>query len=166
MAFDIRIAGTDVHFPCAAGQNILDAQQFDDIETQKFFMRVVFTAADFGFTDPNDSPANSLLAVKITTLPGVGTLFLDSDGPGGAAPVAVSAGQFISLADINAGIATPETVNPATLAAGVLRRMTIPLPDVSLSPAVDQIVNLPSWLWISNWAPLTGSATSPNATRT
>jgi formyltetrahydrofolate deformylase len=28
------------------GQNILDAQQFDDIETQKFFMRVVFTAAD------------------------------------------------------------------------------------------------------------------------
>ena len=28
------------------GQNILDAQQFNDIETQKFFMRVVFTAAD------------------------------------------------------------------------------------------------------------------------
>ena len=29
-----------------SGQNILDAQQFDDIETKKFFMRVVFTAAD------------------------------------------------------------------------------------------------------------------------
>jgi formyltetrahydrofolate deformylase len=28
------------------GQNILDAQQFDDIETKKFFMRVVFSAAD------------------------------------------------------------------------------------------------------------------------
>src|SRR3989442_6286969 len=28
------------------GQNILDAQQFDDVETGKFFMRVVFTAAD------------------------------------------------------------------------------------------------------------------------
>ena len=28
------------------GQNILDAQQFDDIETNNFFMRVVFTAAD------------------------------------------------------------------------------------------------------------------------
>src|SRR5215510_9894364 len=28
------------------GQNILDAQQFDDTETKKFFMRVVFTAAD------------------------------------------------------------------------------------------------------------------------
>ena len=28
-----------------------------------------FAAADFGFTDPNDSPANALPAVKITTLP-------------------------------------------------------------------------------------------------
>ena len=28
-----------------------------------------FAAADFGFTDPNDSPANALTAVKITTLP-------------------------------------------------------------------------------------------------
>jgi formyltetrahydrofolate deformylase len=28
------------------GQNILDAQQFGDVETNKFFMRVVFTAAD------------------------------------------------------------------------------------------------------------------------
>jgi Ca2+-binding RTX toxin-like protein len=63
----------------------------------------VFTAADFGFSDPNDSPANTLLAVRITTLPAVGTLFFDADGPGGAAPVAVAAGQFIAVADINAG---------------------------------------------------------------
>src|SRR5258708_16694901 len=28
------------------GQNILDAQQFDDLETGHFFMRVVFNAAD------------------------------------------------------------------------------------------------------------------------
>ena len=28
-----------------------------------------FTAADFGFSDPSDTPANTLLAVKITTLP-------------------------------------------------------------------------------------------------
>ena len=27
------------------GQNILDAQQFDDVETGKFFMRVVFAAS-------------------------------------------------------------------------------------------------------------------------
>jgi VCBS repeat-containing protein len=33
-----------------------------------------FGTADFGFTDPNDSPANNLSAVKITTLPGTGSL--------------------------------------------------------------------------------------------
>ena len=55
-----------------------------------------FTAADFGFSDPNDAPANALLAVKITTLPGAGSLTL-----GG---VAVTLGQWVSLADINAGL--------------------------------------------------------------
>ncbi len=54
-----------------------------------------FSAADFGFSDPNDSPAGSLVAVKITTLPAAGSL---SDNG-----VAVSAGQFIAVADITAG---------------------------------------------------------------
>ncbi|HZV53953.1 MAG TPA: tandem-95 repeat protein, partial [Rhodocyclaceae bacterium] len=54
-----------------------------------------FTGADFGFTDPNDAPANTLLAVRISTLPGAGTL--TDNG------VAVTAGQFVSVADINAG---------------------------------------------------------------
>src|SRR5205085_2100614 len=34
------------------------------------------TAADFGFTDPNDSPANTLAAVTITPLPTAGSLTL------------------------------------------------------------------------------------------
>ena len=55
----------------------------------------VFGAADFGFSDPNDTPANSLQAVKVTTLPGAGTL--TDNG------VAVTAGQFVSVADITAG---------------------------------------------------------------
>ena len=55
-----------------------------------------FTAADFGFSDPNDTPANTLLAVKITTLPAAGTL--TDNG------VAVTAGQFVSVADIAAGL--------------------------------------------------------------
>ncbi len=53
-----------------------------------------FAASAFGFSDPN-LPSNSLLAVEITTLPGAGTL---SDNG-----VAVTAGQFVSAADINAG---------------------------------------------------------------
>src|SRR6185369_13603704 len=47
-----------------------------------------FVTSDFGFTDPNDTPANALLAVKITTLPPGGTL--TDNG------VAVSAGQLVS----------------------------------------------------------------------
>ena len=53
----------------------------------------VFAAADFGFSDPVDG--NSLAAVRITTLPAAGTL----TNNGGA----VAAGDFVSVADINAG---------------------------------------------------------------
>lgn len=52
----------------------------------------VIKTADFGFTDPNDTPANSLLNVKINTLPGIGSL--KDNG------VAVTVGQVIPLADI------------------------------------------------------------------
>ena len=55
----------------------------------------VFAAADFGFTDPNDSPANALSGVTITTIPGAGGLTLSGVG--------VTAGQLISVADITAG---------------------------------------------------------------
>src|SRR5258708_26601967 len=34
------------------GQNILDAQQYNDVETGHFFMRVVFTAADLAVNLP------------------------------------------------------------------------------------------------------------------
>jgi hypothetical protein len=54
-----------------------------------------FKVADFGFADPNDSPPNSFLAVKITTLPLLGTL--TDNG------VAVTAGAHITVADITAG---------------------------------------------------------------
>ena len=37
-----------------------------------------FTTADFGFSDPSDSPANAFAGgVKIGALPGAGTLRLD-----------------------------------------------------------------------------------------
>ena len=55
----------------------------------------VFATADFGFSDANDNPANALLAVKITALPGVGLLTLDG--------TPVSAGESVPAADIAAG---------------------------------------------------------------
>src|SRR5437773_130313 len=54
-----------------------------------------FSAVDFGFTDPSDTPANALAAVKITNLPVAGGL--KNNG------VAVTVGQFVSAADIGAG---------------------------------------------------------------
>ena len=53
----------------------------------------------------------------------------------------------------------PDAVDPAAVAAGVLKRMTIPLPEIESSPRGDQVVNLASWFWIPNWAPLSGTAT-------
>jgi hypothetical protein len=62
----------------------------------------VFAAADFGFSDPNNPTPGNFLAVEITTLPITGTLTLNG--------VAVSAGEYVSIADINAGnlVFTPD----------------------------------------------------------
>jgi len=53
----------------------------------------VFTTAEFGFSDAD---GNTLAAVKIATVPGAGTL--TNNG------VAVTAGQYVSTADIAAGL--------------------------------------------------------------
>src|SRR5207249_9474430 len=55
-----------------------------------------FMVQDFGFTDPHDSPANSLQALKIASVPTAGTLALT----GGAA---LTAGDVVTLADLVAG---------------------------------------------------------------
>ena len=60
----------------------------------------VFTIADFGFTDVD---GNQLLEVVLSTTPTGGTLYLDADGPGGAAPAVLGATSIISAADIAAG---------------------------------------------------------------
>ncbi|MCB1966635.1 MAG: cadherin-like domain-containing protein, partial [Candidatus Accumulibacter sp.] len=54
----------------------------------------VLEAADFGFSDPGDTPANALKAVIIDSLPAAGTLTL--------ANVALSAGAVVQVADIDA----------------------------------------------------------------
>ena len=54
-----------------------------------------FAASDFGFTDSSDTPANTLLAVKISTLPAAGTLTNNN--------AAIAAGDFIPVADITGG---------------------------------------------------------------
>ena len=51
-----------------------------------------FVTGDFGFSDVRDSPPNTLLSVRITTLPGAGEL--TDDG------VAVNAGDLVAATDI------------------------------------------------------------------
>ncbi len=55
----------------------------------------VFSAADFGFSDPSETAPNNLAAVRFSTLPSLGTL--TDNG------IALTAGQFVSVADIGAG---------------------------------------------------------------
>jgi hypothetical protein len=56
-----------------------------------------FSAYDFGFSDSADW--NGFLAVKITSLPTIGTIWLYD----GSTYVAVTANQYISVSDINSG---------------------------------------------------------------
>ena len=87
----------------------------------------VFQVADFGFSDPNDSPANALLAVKIATLPVAGSLTDNGS--------AVTAGQFVSVADITAG---KLVFNPAANANGNgYASFTFQVQDNGGTPGVD-----------------------------
>ena len=62
--------------------------------------------------------------------------------------------------------AVPAPPDPAQIAREVARRTPLPLPGVRTSPAPenDQLVNLPTWLWVDNWNPQTASATEAGLT--
>ncbi len=60
-----------------------------------------FSAADFGFRDPNDSPAHTLAAVRISSLPTNGTLYFKG--------VALTAGQIATGYEVAVGELTQLT---------------------------------------------------------
>jgi hypothetical protein len=53
-----------------------------------------FSASDFGFTDPNDSPADNFQAIRITTLPGSGALIDTSTN------IAVDLGDYVAASQL------------------------------------------------------------------
>src|SRR5438477_458279 len=55
-----------------------------------------FTALEFGFTDPNDSPANALAAVEITTIPTLASGALTSTRMNASPRPILSAADFIN----------------------------------------------------------------------
>jgi hypothetical protein len=69
--------------------------------------RYVFSLADFGFSDPQDKPANAFAAVVIERVPARGILRYDAG--------AVSSGQVISAADVARGLLS---FTPSSGAAG------------------------------------------------
>ncbi|MDP9389197.1 MAG: hypothetical protein M3Q48_15085 [Actinomycetota bacterium] len=60
--------------------------------------------------------------------------------------------------------------DPRSVAEDAADRAPIPLPDIRLSPPVgsDQVVNVPTWLWIdtTQWRPVSASATAGAVTAT
>ncbi len=72
-----------------------------------------FSAADFAFTDANDSPADALKGVVITNLPTQGTLTL-----GGGA---VTAGQTVLAADLGSLVWRPADASGAVTASFTFR---------------------------------------------
>jgi hypothetical protein len=53
---------------------------------------------------------------------------------------------------------------PVEVARSVLSEAPLPLPGVRMSPPpeIDQLVNLPTWLWVDNWAPVSVTAALPD----
>jgi Bacterial Ig domain len=133
-----------------------------------------FAAAEFGFTDPNDSPANALQAVVITTLPAKGTLKLSG------APV--TAGQEVAAANIPNLTFQPvanENGTPYTSFTFQVRddggtanggididqspnRLTFNVTPVNDSPVVGTLTVSPASLNEGNSANLSGSFTDPD----
>jgi len=71
----------------------------------------VFSAADFGFADRNDTPANALEAVKISSLPAQGTLLFNGVA---ITSLQVSNGYFVAVADIGKLSFRPQANQAAT----------------------------------------------------
>ena len=59
-------------------------------------------------------------------------------------------------------------VDPAVLAQQAFDRTTIPLPGIRLNPpaGADQVVNVPTWLWVENFQPVSATASAGPVTVT
>ncbi|WP_246272496.1 hypothetical protein [Amycolatopsis acididurans] len=57
--------------------------------------------------------------------------------------------------------------SPAELAAMARKQLRLPMPTVAANPAGDQLVNLPTWLWLSTgWGPVSATASVPGVSVT
>jgi hypothetical protein len=58
-------------------------------------------------------------------------------------------------------------LTPADIAQLARSQLRLPAPAVAASPAADQLVNLPTWLWLSSaWEPISATASVPGVSVT
>ncbi|HSA48613.1 MAG TPA: hypothetical protein VLH10_00675 [Yinghuangia sp.] len=97
----------------------------------------------------------------------------------GRAPVGVNpvTGQPVAFLasgpmdeDTTGGAAAPAPPppSPAQLAQVAVSRLVLPTPTVGTSPSGDQVVSVPTWLWVdgSSWEPVSATAAVPGVSVT
>lgn len=112
----------------------------------------------------------------VCTGPGQVLTYAPSDQPGkvwqtcsgGGAGAAQGIGQLVDAGVGGAAGAGPVVVDPVALMQQARARVTVPAPQVSLSPAGDQVAQLATWLWIDPalWTPVSASASAGTVTAT
>jgi hypothetical protein len=66
-----------------------------------------------------------------------------------------------------AGDNQPAPPSPAQLAEIARKQLRLPTPSIAANPAGEQLVNLPTWMWLSNgWGPVSATATVPGVSVT
>ncbi|WP_054048439.1 hypothetical protein [Alloactinosynnema sp. L-07] len=60
----------------------------------------------------------------------------------------------------------PLAVDAAAVAVVARDRLRLPAPVIGSSPASAQLVHLPTWLWLRDWAPVAASVSVPGVTAT
>jgi hypothetical protein len=90
--------------------------------------------------------------------------------PGAAGSGAIPNGMWWDgLCSATGVIETPvyAALTPADIAQLARSQLRLPAPAVAASPAVDQLVNLPTWLWLSSaWEPISATASVPGVSVT
>jgi hypothetical protein len=90
--------------------------------------------------------------------------------PGAAGSGAVPNGMWLDgLCSATGVIETPvyAALTPADIAQLARSQLRLPAPAVVASPASDQLVNLPTWLWLSSaWEPISATASVPGVSVT
>lgn len=62
---------------------------------------------------------------------------------------------------------TPPPPSPEELARAAREKLRLPSPSIAASPAGTQLVNLPTWMWLSSgWEPVSASAAVPGVSVT